>query len=41
MKHGYGVYNYYYGTKYEGHFRNGVPHGRGVELFADGSRYEG
>ena len=29
------------GGRYEGEFRDGKPHGRGIVTVADGARYEG
>jgi hypothetical protein len=36
-----GTYLYANGNKYEGSFRNGRRHGKGVFTFASGDRYEG
>ena len=38
---GKGVYNYNYGTQYIGDFLRGVKHGKGKEIYIDGSYFEG
>ncbi len=40
-RHGYGVYTWANGNKYEGLWENDEMQGRGVMIFSDGSRREG
>ncbi len=35
------MYTYKNGSRYEGEFARGKPHGRGVITFRNGSKYEG
>ena len=39
--HGYGVYRYPSGARYEGDWVDGEEHGYGVLIYANGARYEG
>lgn len=39
--HGYGVYSWQDGRKYEGQYLKDKKHGYGVYMWADGRKYEG
>jgi hypothetical protein len=41
LLNGSGVCEFPSGNRYVGEFRNGVSHGKGVFIFADGTRTEG
>jgi len=41
LKHGYGVYTYKSGAKYDGNWLNNKRNGLGVYSFANGNTYEG
>lgn len=38
---GYGVYSYADGSRYEGHFRSGQPHGKGTFFYPNGDKHTG
>ena len=40
-RHGYGVYTYADGGRFEGEWIDDKVHGRGVSVYASGNRYEG
>ena len=40
-RHGYGVYMFSNGDKYEGNWKNGKKHGYGVSTWYSGRKYEG
>jgi len=41
MQHGFGKEVWADGSKYEGHYFEGMKHGKGLFIWADGSTYEG
>ena len=41
LKHGYGIYYYSNGDRYEGHFKEGQRDSHGILKFANGDKYEG
>ena len=41
MLHGYGVYTWPDGRKYEGEYQNDQKHGKGIYTWPDGKKYDG